>query len=659
LTNSDVAPPRGKGRHPARWWLLVMLVAGLAILPFPAGAAAAAPPVEYTLGRVIEVRHLSNSYHAHNISRLLVLYEPAGVVTADFLGFFDATGGLERWGYPISEVFEEQPGVLVQYFENGVLEFRPDAGVQRRLVWDLLGGDVAEWAIANDNEGSVIGPWERTVSNFSVDSDETGFLDAFERLGGVDSFGYPKTEARPDDHPEALVAVDGPPTGVVRQYFQAGVLEAYRHTTLTVTIRPVGTELRDRLYPDDEWIGLLAFRQTEPVEVWASHSRGFLRHATTPALATNRGVLVGRATHPYGIAYHAQRHLFQSGSGGWYALTFDGWNGVVAYSPDGRSFGQQQVVTHVQVGFGMSIYEIDGRVYILYSDSNKINVYLRVGAIGPDGLTLGEPILVADMELSFMAYLSNLAIGPDGLPWVVIRSYESTPDGSINHIWLTHAIEDSLENWTEVIRLTTDEEGDRVGFGGSGSLAFAGDDLVAVFTLVDEMRAIVGDGNALDELVTETLGSFRGTHDFIIIGAGDTAHLAYHADHPQGQMMVYQNYSSASGWSPIEEVGITGTHATAMTVDDGGNVWVFYGNTNEIMFRVRRAGGDGFGPAGCAVRLDPLTLAGSPWLASAQPAGDEVGLLWTIRVADRWEVRFTTVDLESALAGGDCPEPEN
>ena len=119
--------------------------------------------------------------------------------------------------------------------------------------------------------------------------------------------------------------------------------------------------------------------------------------------------------------------------------------------------------------------------------------------------------------------------------------------------------------------------------------------------------------------------------------------------------MVYQSYTPEAGWSAIEEVGITGTHATAMTVDDAGNVWVFYGLTNEIMFRVRPAGADGFGPPGCAVRLDPLFLAGSPWLASAQPTGDEVGLLWTIRVADRWEVRFTTVDLESALAGAPCP----
>ena len=95
------------------------------------------------------------------------------------------------------------------------------------------------------------------------------------------------------------------------------------------------------------------------------------------------------------------------------------------------------------------------------------------------------------------------------------------------------------------------------GFGSSGSLAFTGNDLVAVFVLVSEMRAIVGDGNVPDELVTETLGSFKGTHDYIIISDGETAHLAYHTDNPAGQMMVYQNYTSGAGWSPIQEIGLS------------------------------------------------------------------------------------------------------
>ena len=43
----------------------------------------------------------------------------------------------------------------------------------------------------------------------------------------------------------------------------------------------------------------------------------------------------------------------------------------------------------------------------------------------------------------------------------------------------------------------------------------------------------------------------------------------------------------------------------------------------------------GFSPEVCAVRIDQLVRAGSLWLASAQSAGDEVGLLWTERIADR------------------------
>ena len=632
-----------------------MIAIGLVVLPSQDSAEVDAVAVRYEVARVSEVRHIANSYNAHNVTRLQVTYGFGRSVEADFLGFFDATGGLVRWGYPISEVFEEESGVLVQFFQNGVLEFRPSAGMQLRLTWDLLAGeDIFEPAITNENEGIQVGPWARTVSNYSVDGKETMFLEAFQSLGGVDSFGYPKTEARPDDDPAALMAVGDPPDGVVRQYFQAGVLEYYTYTTLDATIRPVGTELRNRRYPDGEWIGMTAFRQTAPLDQGSFYDPALLRHSERPVLATDDGVLVGRATHPYAIAYHSQQHLFYKEDDGWYTLYFDGENGVVAYSPDGRAFQQPQVVTHSRTGPGMSMYKIDGRVYVLYTDLKKMKVFLRVGAVDAGRLALGEPILVADMKYDFMAYMANLAIGPDGLPWVLIRSYVSTVSGSINHIWLTRAADDSLQGWTEPVRLTTDEEGLMTGFGSSGSLAFTGNDLVAVFVLISEIRAIVGDGNVPDELVTETLGSFKGTHDYIIISDGETAHLAYHTDNPAGQMMVYQNYTSGAGWSPIQEIGLSEIHATAMTVDSVGNVWVFYAYDDEIKYRVRLADDGTIGPEGCAVRLDPRIRAGNVWLASAQPTSNEVGFLWTNRIADRWEVRFATIKAEDAVTGLSC-----
>ncbi|MDX1437514.1 MAG: Ig-like domain-containing protein [Anaerolineales bacterium] len=44
-----------------------------------------------------------------------------------FLDFFDRHGGLEVFGYPISN-FEEENGFTVQYFENGVFVWHPEMG---------------------------------------------------------------------------------------------------------------------------------------------------------------------------------------------------------------------------------------------------------------------------------------------------------------------------------------------------------------------------------------------------------------------------------------------------------------------------------------------------------------------------------------------------
>src|SRR5437660_1518249 len=81
-----------------------------------------------------------------------------------------------RWGYPTSEVFQEEPGNLVQYFQRGVVDWhwRPDLGayvIDRRLTWDYFGGDRAgdgsdqgtEAGTSNPNAGDQAGPWGHTV----------------------------------------------------------------------------------------------------------------------------------------------------------------------------------------------------------------------------------------------------------------------------------------------------------------------------------------------------------------------------------------------------------------------------------------------------------------------------------------------------------------
>ena len=144
----------------------------------------------------------------HNVPRLSVTVG-AETLTADFQEFFERTGGLQRWGFPTSEVHVEETGTLTQYYQRGVVDFhrRVDLGniyvLERRLTWDYFGGGQGgspdlgvEPGTVNNNTGEQLGPWNHKVSNFSVGGVRTGFLDFFHAFGGVQAFGFPKTEAR-------------------------------------------------------------------------------------------------------------------------------------------------------------------------------------------------------------------------------------------------------------------------------------------------------------------------------------------------------------------------------------------------------------------------------------------------------------------------------
>jgi len=65
--------------------------------------------------------------------------ETGHVVAYAFLSFFDNNGGLDVFGYPITEfVFENQSGRIVQYFQRAKMEWHPElSGDQRVQIGDL------------------------------------------------------------------------------------------------------------------------------------------------------------------------------------------------------------------------------------------------------------------------------------------------------------------------------------------------------------------------------------------------------------------------------------------------------------------------------------------------------------------------------------------
>lgn len=112
---------------------------------------------------------------------------------AQFVDFFDASGGVDILGFPITDGFvDPQSGRMIQYTENARLEWISDSADTGHAILRPL--------------GEMLGGWQPPVDPGSVDSrgcrffQETGhsvcyaFLDFFNNHGGVDLFGYPISE---------------------------------------------------------------------------------------------------------------------------------------------------------------------------------------------------------------------------------------------------------------------------------------------------------------------------------------------------------------------------------------------------------------------------------------------------------------------------------
>jgi len=128
-------------------------------------------------------------------------------VQGDFMRFFDAHGGLEIFGYPLTEAFIEN-GRLVQYFQQARMEAHPASPDPYRvrlgpLAWELGYGEppipISDIPPASDPDRRYFPETGHTTGY--------AFLHYFNTRGGVDIFGYPITEFKLEN-------------GRIVQYFQ-------------------------------------------------------------------------------------------------------------------------------------------------------------------------------------------------------------------------------------------------------------------------------------------------------------------------------------------------------------------------------------------------------------------------------------------------------
>jgi hypothetical protein len=142
-----------------------------------------------------------------------------------FLAFYDSHGGPQVFGYPLSQaLLDAERGVMVQYFERGVLEVGP----RQDGVLEVRAAPL----------GRILGKEEPPIRDGQAKSGcayyaETGhyvchqFLEFYLRWGGPDVFGYPIAEA-------------GVEQGRLVQYFEHFRLDWFVGEEEAVRIAPLG-----------------------------------------------------------------------------------------------------------------------------------------------------------------------------------------------------------------------------------------------------------------------------------------------------------------------------------------------------------------------------------------------------------------------------------
>ncbi|MCX7680898.1 MAG: hypothetical protein N2508_02845 [Anaerolineae bacterium] len=131
-----------------------------------------------------------------------------------FLDFYKTRGGVEIFGYPITEAFDDQRlGLRVQYFQNFRMEWHPTNPDPYKVLLGLLVDELGyKFPPARPEQ------IPRFNSRLHHYFPETGhvvsysFLDYFRAKGGIDIFGYPRSEFMYEN-------------GLIVQYFQRARME--------------------------------------------------------------------------------------------------------------------------------------------------------------------------------------------------------------------------------------------------------------------------------------------------------------------------------------------------------------------------------------------------------------------------------------------------
>ena len=181
--------------------------------------------------------------------------------------YFDANGGLDVFGLPLTDLFVDGSGLQVQYFERARFELTPAAPPDQRLSLTRLG------AILTEGRGEPAFAWLSAAPDpardfFPQSGHSLGgaFRWFWQTRGGLGTFGYPISEEFHEWDPSAGQVY-------LVQYFERARFEYHPEnvgTPYEVLLGALGRQLLDR---DPSAVAALA--PAPPVELLGQASTGF------------------------------------------------------------------------------------------------------------------------------------------------------------------------------------------------------------------------------------------------------------------------------------------------------------------------------------------------------------------------------------------------
>lgn len=209
--------------------------------------------------------------------------ETGHTLQSQFLDFFDRNGGVDIFGYPITEGFSDpDSGRFIQYTENARLEWHQDeAGGAAQPALAPLGEIIGGWHLPDEEqqlEGRGCRSFEGTPHSTCY-----AFLEYFEANGGLELFGAPTSGF--------IIESDR-----IVQYFQYFRLDWYPDAAAShqVKVGPLGREHFNRMGYDPELLQPVTQHGPASYRVTQLHPSASVEHPSVPPDSPQQIFLVVR-----------------------------------------------------------------------------------------------------------------------------------------------------------------------------------------------------------------------------------------------------------------------------------------------------------------------------------------------------------------------------